>query len=53
VADGMDWRDVAVAYPEFVQWIVAKFGPLPDGPVRQADYEKFRTAYERKEELRR
>ena len=41
----MTWKDVAVRYPEFVQWIVAKFGGLPEGPVRPNDYNRFVTAY--------
>jgi hypothetical protein len=43
----VSWKDVAVHYPEFVQWIVAKFGPLPDGEVNRADYEWFAEAYQR------
>lgn len=42
----MTWRDLAARFPEFVQWIVARFGPLPDGPIREADYERFKAAYE-------
>ena len=42
----MTWRDVAVRYPEFVQWVVARFGPLPEGPVIQEDYERFANAYQ-------
>lgn len=42
----MTWKDVAVALPEFVQWIVATHGPLPDGEVQQADYERLKTEYE-------
>lgn len=41
----MTWQDIAVAYPEFVQWIVATQGPLPEGEVKQDDYEKFRNLY--------
>jgi hypothetical protein len=39
------WKDLTVQYPEFVQWVVARFGPLPDGKVTQADYECFAEAY--------
>lgn len=41
----MTWKDVAQRYPEFVQWVVQTLGPLPEGPVKQADYERFRAAY--------
>jgi hypothetical protein len=43
------WNDVALCYPEFVQWAVARHGPLPDGEIRQEDYERLAAAY--KEEL--
>jgi hypothetical protein len=39
------WRDVATRHPEFVQWVVATFGPLPDGPVTQQDYDRYAAAY--------
>ena len=42
----MTWKDVAANYPEFVQWVVARFGPLPDGPIQQEDYERFAAAYQ-------
>jgi hypothetical protein len=42
----MTWDDVALHYPEFVQWIAAKFGPLPDGDVKQEDYERFKAAWD-------
>ena len=45
----MTWNDVALSYPEFTQWIVQKFGPLPDGPVKLEDYERFKAAYEARE----
>lgn len=40
------WTDVAKMYPQFVQWAVQKYGPLPDGPVKQADYERYVDAYD-------
>jgi hypothetical protein len=40
------WRDVAIQYPEFVQWVAAKFGPLPDGPVTGRDYARYADAYD-------
>ena len=30
---------------EFVQWVVARFGPLPDGPIDPEDYQRFAEAY--------
>ena len=45
----MTWRDLAVRFPEFVQWIVAKFGPLPEGEVKQEDYERFTLAWLKKD----
>ena len=48
MSDGtMTWRDIAGRYPEFVQWVVQRFGPLPEGEVRREDYERFARAYER------
>ena len=43
----MTWKDLAEKFPEFVQWIVQKFGPLPDGPIEENDYNRFKEAYER------
>lgn len=42
------WRDVAASYPEFVQWVVATFGPLPDGEVTEEDWVRYKDAYERR-----
>jgi hypothetical protein len=42
----MTWRDLALRYPEFVQWAVQKHGPLPDGPIRQEDYERLKAEFE-------
>ena len=41
----MTWRDVAVRFPEFVQWVVATNGPLSDEPVTQDEYDRFVAAY--------
>lgn len=41
----MTWNDLAVAAPEFVQWIVARYGPLPDGDVDEADFNRFAMIY--------
>lgn len=42
----MTWRDLALVYPGFVQWLVQKHGPLPDGPVLEEDYNRFKAEYE-------
>lgn len=39
------WRDVAARYPEFAAWAVQKHGALPDGEVRQDDYDRLRDEY--------
>ena len=41
----LTWRDVAVLDPEFVQWVVQRFGPLPEGPVRPRDHKKYLAAF--------
>jgi hypothetical protein len=41
------WNDVAYQHPEFVAWVVQRYGPLPEGPVIEEDYERYRTAWER------
>jgi len=41
------WKDVAKQHPAFVAWIVQRYGPLPEGPVTELDYERYRTSYER------
>lgn len=43
----VSWAQIAERYPEFVQWCVASFGPLPDGEVIEEDYERMATAYNR------
>lgn len=40
------WRQLARSYPEFVQWIAQRHGGVPDGPIDEADYERFVTEYE-------
>lgn len=45
----LTWKYVAVRYPEFVQWAVAAHGPLPDGEVRQEDYERLAAEYKERE----
>jgi hypothetical protein len=39
------WAQVAVKFPEFVQWVVATQGPLPEGPVEEEDYVRFARLY--------
>ncbi len=31
---------------EFIQWVVQREGPLPEGPIQQAEYERLASAYE-------
>lgn len=38
----MTWGDVARHLPEFVAWCVARHGPLPEGEVVEADFERLR-----------
>lgn len=42
----MTWNDIVSKYPEFVQWAVASHGPLPDGEVKQEDYEQLADEYQ-------
>lgn len=39
------WRILAAARPEFVQWVVAREGGVPEGPVDDEHYDRLRTAY--------
>ena len=39
------WADLAIVYPQFVQWVVQRDGPLSDGPILQEDYERLTAAY--------
>ena len=38
------WNAVAALYPEFVQWLVQTYGPLPEY-VDTSTYEHYRDAY--------
>lgn len=40
------WREIALLYPEFVQWIVQTKGPLPE-MADMATYTKYRTEYDK------
>lgn len=42
---GFSWSDVEVHYPEFVHWVVASYGPLPES-VTEEDWNRFKDAYE-------
>lgn len=44
------WNDIAEMYPEFVAWAVQTEGPLPDGEVQRADYERLKAGYEARED---
>lgn len=41
----LTWKHIAAYDPEFVQWVVQRYGPLPDGPVNEADYERYLAAF--------
>lgn len=41
------WKDIALFYPHFVQWIVQKYGSVPDGPATEEDYDRFKVEYEK------
>jgi len=45
------WKELAALggdFTQFVQWIVQTHGPLPDGNIQQADYERYKQLYEAK-----
>jgi hypothetical protein len=42
----MTWRELAAIQPEFVQWVAQRHGGLPEGPIEDADYERFKAEYE-------
>lgn len=46
----MTWDKIAEFYPEFVAWAVQTEGPLPDGEVQRADYERLKAGYEARED---
>ena len=43
------WVALAGLHPAFVQWVVQRHGPLPEGEVSQVDYERFKAEYEARE----
>lgn len=40
------WRGLAQRYPEFVQFVTQRHGGLPDGPIRETDYQRFAAEYQ-------
>lgn len=42
----VQWRTVAMIYPEFVQWVAQTHGPLPED-CTNADYTHFRAEYDK------
>lgn len=42
----MTWSTLATYFPEYMQWVVQTYGPLPEGPIDQGEYELYRLAYE-------
>ena len=44
----MTWKELAAHYPEFVQWVVARHGGLPEGPIQEEDYNRFAAEFERR-----
>lgn len=39
------WRDLAQRFPELVQFVAQRHGGLPEGPIRETDYERFAAEY--------
>lgn len=39
------WKELAPMYPEFVAWVVQRYGPLPEGPIEQELYDRATDAY--------
>lgn len=42
----MTWKELAEALPEFVAWIVQRHGGVPEGPITEDDYNRFKAEYE-------
>lgn len=40
------WDKIALWFPEFVAWVVQKYGPLPTGPADEAQYNAWKKEYE-------
>ena len=45
----LPWRQVAALVPEFVQWYIAKYGPIPDDmpDITEGQYAALKAEYER------
>jgi hypothetical protein len=43
------WRQLATLIPQFVQWYVQRYGPIPDDDpgMTEARYEELRAEYEK------
>jgi hypothetical protein len=42
----MEWRELVAIQPDFVQWIVQRHGGLPEGPIKEDDYNRLKAEYE-------
>lgn len=42
----IDWKTLALLYPRFVEWIVQNHGGVPEGLVKQSDYERYSSEFE-------
>ena len=40
------WKVMAVVYPQFVQWVVQKYGPRPEGAIVREDWDRYVALYE-------
>ena len=41
-----NWKQVAIKYPEFVQWIAQRDGGLPEGEVTREDWDRYSLEYQ-------
>ena len=46
------WAELAVAFPEFVQWVIQTYCPMPDDTVKREDYEIYSTVYRSMQRVR-
>ncbi len=44
--DVVTWKAIAELYPEFVQWVVQRHGPLHANTVLEAEYNARKMEYE-------
>ena len=47
------WREIAAVSPQFMEWIVQKYGPLPEGPADAESIKKYMTDYDKEMHSRR